>query len=140
MAVRTIIRGDSYGIRRPLYTITLVDSLGDPFDLTGCHVRTTYKTAITAPTDDPTDTSAAIKHDLIVSGAGAATTQNGLYMVGAATDGVIEERLTAVESRALPLNTPLFSDVELTDSNGEIFTWVFADTLVTTDGVTNRTT
>src|SRR5690349_9833116 len=113
MAVRTIIRGDSYGIRRPLYTITLVDSLGDPFDLTGCTVRTTYKTTVTAPTDDPTDTSAAIKHDIVVNGVGTPTAQNGLHMVGAAADGVIEERLTAVESRSLPLNTPLFSDVVL---------------------------
>ena len=139
MAVRTIIRGDSYGIRRPLYTITLVDDLGNPFDLTGCTIRTTYKAVITTPVEDPTDTSAAIKHDLTIDGTGTPTTENGLHLVGPPTAGVIEEWLTSTESRALPTGMELVSDVELTDVNGEVFTWTFTDTLTAVDGVTNRT-
>lgn len=140
MAVRTVIRGDSYAIRRPLYTYTLVDDNANPFDLTGCTIRTTYKAALTAPETDPTDTSAAIKHTLIINGSGAATTEDGLHLVGAATNGVIEEWLTSTESRSLPLATSLLSDIELTDANGEIFTWLFDDTLIAADAVTNRTT
>lgn len=140
MAVRTIIRGDSYGIRRPLYTITLVDELGNPFNLTGCTVRTTYKAAVTTPVEDPTDTSAAIKHDIVINGSGAPTTENGLHLLGPATAGVLEEWLTSTESRALPTGVELVSDVELTDQNGEVFTWTFTDTLTAIDGVTNRTT
>ena len=74
MADRTIIRGDSYATRRPLWTITLVDEVSAAFDLTGCTVRTTYKTTLTDPTADPSDTSAEIAHTLIVDGTGAATT------------------------------------------------------------------
>ena len=140
MAVRTIIRGDSYALRRPLYTLTFVDELSNPFNLTGCTVRTTYKTASTSPADDPSDTNAPIKHTLTVDGTGTATLENGLYMIGLATAGVVEERLTATESRSLPLSTELLSDVELTDANGEVFTWVFTDTLLAVDGFTNRTT
>lgn len=138
MANRTIIRGDSYALRRPLWTITLVDELSNPFDLTGCTVRTTYKTTLTAPDADPTDTSADIKHDITIDGTGTPTAENGLYLVGLATAGVIEERLTAAESRVLPLATALLSDVEVTDANGEIFTVKFADTLDTEEGVTHR--
>ena len=140
MAVRTIIRGDSYALRRPLWTLTFVDELANPFNLTGCTVRTTYKTASTAPADDPNDTNAPIKHTIIINGSGTPTTQDGLFLVGAATGGIIEERLTATESRVLPLNTELLSDIEVTDASGEIFTWVITDTLKAVDGFTNRTT
>lgn len=138
MPTRTIIRGDSYALRRPLWTITLVDENSNPFDLTGCTVRTTYKQTLTAPDADPTDTSADITHDITIDGTGTATAENGLYLIGLATAGVIEERLTAAESRVLPLATPLLSDVEVTDANGEIFTVKFADTLDTEEGVTHR--
>lgn len=140
MAVRTIIRGDSYAIRRPLYTYTLVDDVGVPFNLTGCTIRTTYKSVLTPPETDPNDTSAPIKHTLIVDGSGNATTEDGLHLVGAASAGVVEEWLTATESRALPLATALISDIELVDQNGEVFTWMFDDTLQATEAVTNRTT
>jgi hypothetical protein len=139
MAVRTIIRGDSYQLRRPFYTYTFVDENDAPLDLTGCTIRTTYKTEKTDPTVDTTDTDAAIKHTIVIDTFGVATTQTGLYLVGAATGGILKERLSATESRALPLETALYSDLELTDFNGEVFTWVFDDTLVAIDGYTNRT-
>jgi len=140
MATKTIIRGDSYGIRRPLFTITLVDELGDPFDLTGCTVRTTYKDVATDPNVDPDDANAPIRHSITINGSGVVTDTEGLTLVGLATAGVLQERLTAAESRLLPANMELISDVELTDQNGEIFTWLFTDTLKAVDGVTNRTT
>lgn len=138
MAVRTIIRGDSYGIRRPLYTLTLVDEVSAPFDLTSCTLRTTYKVVTTDPSDDPSDLTAPIKHEIVINGSGVAITEDGLYLVGPAINGVIEERMTAAETIALPLNVDLISDIQLTDQNGEIFTWLFTDTLKTIDGVTNR--
>lgn len=140
MAVRTIIRGDSYGIRRPLFTLTLVDGSGNPFNLSGCTVRTTYKTAATDPVADPNDTNAPIKHFITINSGGTMTSNSGLFLVGAATAGVLQERLTAAESKAMPLNTELLSDVELTDQNGEVFTWLFTDTLKAIDGITNRIT
>lgn len=139
MANRTVIRGDSYALRRPLYTITLVNDIGQPFNLTGCTVRTTYKPQIVAAATDPTDSTAAIKHDIVINSSGAVTSSNGLFLVGAATAGVLQERLTASESLALPLDTQLVSDIELTDANGEVFTWLFEDTLSARDAVTNRT-
>lgn len=140
MAVRTIIRGDSYGIRRPLFTYTLVNEASTPFNLSGCTVRTTYKPVATSPDSDPNDTNAPIKHSIVIAANGTVSSSTGLVMVGVAADGIIQERLTATESRALPLNTPLLSDVELTDANGEVFTWVSADTLLAVDGITNRIT
>ena len=140
MATRTIIRGDTYAIRRPLYTYTLVDVNNNPFNLTGCTIRTTFKPAVTDPNDDPNDATAAIKHTIIINGSGVATTTQGLYLVTTATSGQLKEYLTAVESRSLPVNVDLVSDVELTDGNGEVFTWLFSDTLRAVDGITNRTT
>lgn len=140
MAVRTIIRGDSYGIRRPLWVITLVDEALDPFDLSGCTVRTTYKPTATSPADDPDDTDAPIKHTIVIAVNGTVTSSDGLILVGDATGGTLQERLTATESRVLPVNVELLSDVELTDQNGEVFTFPMTDTLKAVDGLTNRTT
>lgn len=140
MAIRTIIRGDSYGLRRPFYTYTFVDELDAPLDLTGCTIRTTYKEAPTDPTTDTTDSTAAIKHTIVIDTFGVATTQTGLYLTGAATAGILYERLTATESKALDTAKTYLSDLELTDFNGEVFTWIFDDQLVAIDGYTNRTT
>jgi hypothetical protein len=140
MAIRTIIRGDSYGIRRPLFTITIVDGSSNPFNLASCTLRTTYKPVATDPTADPNDTGAPIKHFITINSGGTVTSNSGLFLVGAATAGVVQERLSSTESRAMPLNTELLSDVELTDANGEVFTWLFTDTLRAVDGITNRTT
>lgn len=140
MAVRTIIRGDSYGIRRPLYTLTLVDTNNNPFDLSGCTVRMTYKSVLTDPTTDPNDSNAPIKHSIVIAIDGTVTDSTGLVLVGDAADGVLEERLSASESRIIPANVELQSDVELTDQNGEVFTWLFTDTIKAVDGVTNRIT
>lgn len=138
MAERIIIRGDSYALRRPLYRIELLTQDGLPFDLTGCTVRTTYKPEATSPQEDPNDISAAIQHDIEIGGDGEPEREAGLYLVGDAEEGVIEERLTASESRSLPLDTSLYSDIELTDANGEKFTWIMTDTLRAVDAYTNR--
>jgi hypothetical protein len=141
MPAYQIIRGDSYALRRPLFTYALVDEDNLPFDLSGCTVRTTWKVERTDPTTDPTDTGAVLKGLLVVSGAGVATTQSGLYLVGPATAGTIQHRVSATETKALPLETAWISDVELTDVNGEVFTFLFeGDTLEAIDGITNRTT
>lgn len=140
MANNVIMAGDSYAIRRPLFTYSLVGPDNQPFDLTGCVVRTTFKPTILAQDDDPTDATAPIKHTLRVNGAGVVTESAGLALATTAAAGTIQERITAAETRALPLNVPLFSDVELTDANGEVFTWLFEDTLTVKSGVTNRNT
>ena len=141
MTAYEIIRGDSYAVRRPFFTYELVDDLNDPFDLTGCTVRTTWKVATTDPSTDPTDASAVLKGLLIVDGTGTATTETNLEMVGLATAGTIVHRVTAAETLALTAGVTWESDVELTDANGEVFTFLFSgDTLTAIDGYTNRTT
>lgn len=138
MATRTIYRGDSYGVRRPLFTYTLYDLVLAPFDLRGCSIQTTYKPEITTIEADGIDSSALIKHEIKISLAGSVTVQNGLYLVGDATAGVIQERLTKSETAALTPNIELVSDLQITDVNGEVITWVFADKLKAVDAVTNR--
>ena len=135
----TLIRQDSYSTRRPLFTHTFVDDQGDPFDLTGCTVRSTFKTATTDSQTDTTDSTAAIKATLIVDGTGTATTQTKMYMVGAATAGVCELRLSSADTGSLAVGTFFNSDVEITDANGEVFTFPMTDRIVITEGYTNRT-
>ena len=139
MANITVVRGDSYAIRRPLFPHALVDEVGEPFPLTNCTVRTTFKVSPTDPVADTTDETAVIKGTLIVDAVGVPTTQTKLFMVGAAADGTFELRLTASETRALPINAVWASDVELIDGNGETFTFFFTDTVSAIDGYTNRT-
>lgn len=140
MTDRVLIAGDSYQTRRAVFRYTLLTDTGAAFDLTGCTVRSTFKPALATITDDPTDTTAPIKATLIVSGAGAATTQTKLYLVGAATGGIVELRLSATETAALPLDTTLHGDAEVTDANGEVLTVLLVETVTVASGYTNRTT
>lgn len=141
MAEETLIRGDAYQTLRPLFRHVLADDAHAPFDLTGCTIRTTFKVAPTDPTTDTTDATATIKGVLIVDGTGVATTEDNLYMVGLATAGTFELRMTAAETLALPLNEQWLSDVKVWDSNDEPITFLFTETpLSAQDGYTNRTT
>jgi hypothetical protein len=133
-----IIRGDSYALRRPLYTYTVKDDVGAAFPLTDCTVRVTFKPSPTNLTTDTTDTTAVIKGFMKLTGT-SVTSQQYLYLLGPSSAGTFTLRLTAAQSAALPPNTPWLSDVEITDANGEVFTWIFSDTLSTQDAYTNRT-
>lgn len=145
-----IIRGDSYDFEpRYLYRHELVDlslppNPGDgslqPYDLSGCVVRTTYKAEATSPIDDPTDESAPIKHDLVIGLDGTVTSSNGLRLESTAAAGVIIEDLPSSESLALPVGVPLYSDVEITDAAGKVQTVLSIGTLTARDGYTNRST
>lgn len=139
MADTTIIRGDSYAIRRPLFTHTFVDENGAPFDLTGCTVRSTFKTKPEDILIDTTDSTAVVKATLIVDGSGTPTTQTKMYLVGAATAGVCELRLSSTDTAGLAPETDWYSDVELIDGNGETFTFLFTDKVRAIDAYTNRT-
>lgn len=143
-----ITRGDSFLAGYALFTITCVTTGGAPFDLSGWEVRTTFKPAIVAIETDPTDTGAdvAIKGLLIVDGTGNPTTQNGLYLSGLATAGVLEQRLTSAQTQALPPTVALKSDLQFTFRNWDgvgndlVRTFTFTDTLAAQDSYTNRFT
>ncbi len=139
MADRTIYRGDSYALRRPLWIHTLLNEAGTAFDLRGSTVRTTYRTTPASVDNDPTDAQAVITHNIVIDAAGVVTSQNGLFLQGAATAGILQERLTAAQTRALPLAS-LVSDIEVTDANAEKFSIVYPDKLITADAHTHRTT
>ena len=133
----SIIRGDSYAIRRPLYTFEFVDEDGAPFNLAGCTVRTTYK-AQTTPIDiDPDDQLAIIRHSVTIDFDGMPS-PNGIYLKGAASEGVVVDRLSSTETKAFVPGTLYVSDVQLTDANDEVFTWLFSDGLRAVEGITNR--
>lgn len=138
MATKTIYRGDSYGSNRALYTYTFVDPSLNPLDLRGYKIQVTFKPVITTIETDPNDSTAYIKHEIQFNLAGTVTVQNGLYVVGAATGGVIQQRLTKVETAGLIPNVEMVGDLQLTDPNGEVVTWMFADKLIAVDAVTNR--
>jgi hypothetical protein len=138
MAERNILRGDSFQTRRPLFEFTLVDDQGAPFNLTGCTVMTTYKPQLTTIEEDPNDESAEIKREIQIDGSGDVVYQNGLFLASNAAAGVLYEHLTAAESAALSLGIPLHSDVQLIDSNGEVFTWLYMDSLVAAEAATHR--
>lgn len=135
---RTIIRGDSYALRRPLYVYTLVDSNLNPLPLSGCTIRTTYRSSKASIQEDPSDSSAVWKGTLILDESGLPIFSNGLALRGPASDGVVEVHLSAEASRALPLGVELISDLEVTDALGEKFTFLFDETIIAVDGVTHR--
>jgi hypothetical protein len=99
----------------------------------------TYKPKSLPAATDPVDATAAIKHFITINSSGTVTAQNGLYLSTTAAAGVLIERLSPAETLALPAGTSLFNDVELTDGNGEVFTWLYTEPLVAVDAYTNRT-
>lgn len=135
---RTIIRGDSYALRRPLYIYTLVDNNLNPLNLSGCTIRTTYRTSKATIQEDPDDGSAVWKGTLSIDETGFPFVSNGMGLRGPASDGVVEVHLSASASRALPLGVELISDLEVTDAMGEKFTFMFDETIIAVDGVTHR--
>lgn len=137
---RTIIRGDSYAIRQPFYIITILDEDGNPMDLTGCKVFTTYKPSTSEPSFDPDDENAPIKHKIEINSSGVVTESEGLVLQGTAAQGVLIERLTSAESAVVPLNMTLKSDIQIIDSLNETFTFIMSEEVTAIDGYTNRTT
>lgn len=135
--VKIVVRGDSYGELRPLFIIKMAGPNGGRFNLAGATVRTTYKETPSDPNTDTTDESAAIKHEIVINDDGTVSSSNGLVLYGAASDGTIHEYLTSAESKALPLNVELFSDVEITIGDDTI-TFVQETPIKAIDGFTNR--
>lgn len=133
----TIIRGDSYALRRPLYVYTFVDILGEPYDLAGCTVRTTFKPEIIPIESDPDDISALVRHDVVV-GLDGTPVSNGLILQGYAHQGVVRDHFTAAETKVLEPHQRLISDLQLTDVEGEVMTWMWDDGFIAIDSVTNR--
>lgn len=142
MPDKTLVRGDDYDINRPVFRHTLVLRNGNPMNLTNTKTYTTFKTVKTDPATDPDDTTptgnAVIKGELVVDASGVATTEDKLFLVGDAVAGIIDLRLTAAETLALPLGGGWSSDVVVIDENGKITTFIQPDKLFTEDGYTNR--
>lgn len=139
---KTVIRGDTYVLRRKLFYIEIVDEDLNPFDLAGCTVRSTFKAAPTDPSVDTTDTTGYIKATIVFNEAGTVTSSSGLALQDGTTalDGMLVQTLTSTQSKALPVDVDLFSDVEITDADGEVFTVIMTGKLVAIDGYTNRVT
>lgn len=144
MTERTVVRGDDYVMRRPVFKLTLVAIEGDvivPLDMSGCTVRATFKTAPTDPATDPTDESAELKRDITFDVAGTVTSATGFRLPdgGTAQDGVLWLTATSSDTLALPLATTLKGDVQVTDANDEVLTVFSTATLKAVEGYTNRT-
>lgn len=138
MATRTIIRGDDYP---DFYRLTFAASGGGPKSLNGTTVRTTYKTEVTDPNTDTTDATAVIKHFITIDSEGDVTDADGLDLNGGDPgDGILFEILTSAETLALDVGVEYISDVEITDEETGVTTFLYLDDpVVAIDGVTNRT-
>lgn len=138
MAVRELVRGDSYTHRRPVFRFTLADIRGKALDLTGYTIRATFKSRQTSLEDDPLDVFAPIRHELVIDEYGVPQKENGLVLDGPVESGRIAEYLTSDETRVLPLRVELFGDIELTDPTGAVFSYILEDRLYAIDGYTHR--
>lgn len=130
-----IVKGDSYAIRRPMWTHEFVDINNDPMDFAGCTLLTTYKPSIVPIDDDPDDSEAVVRHSIVFDMDGQPTSENGLFYIA---PGVIVERFPSELTRTLPTGVALRFDIQLEDANGEYFTFVIGETVTATDSITNR--
>jgi hypothetical protein len=97
-----IVRGDA-----ETWTLTLVDALGAPFDLTDCEVFVTYKSAVTVE-----DAAALFQHWIKIA-AGVVTDQDGLYLhPDGLASGKLLERLDPAESAAFAAGSYVY-DVQV---------------------------
>lgn len=139
MATKTIIRGDDYNLARPFCEYAILNEAGQPMNLAGCIVMTTYRSAIQPIETDPFDANAIVKHHIQIAGDGSVTTASGLRLDTTAAAGVIIEGMTAAETQLFPLGVSCRSDVQITDANGEIVTYIMEDDVIAIDAYTNRT-
>lgn len=143
MSQRTIVRGDTYVIRRAVFVVTAVQlDLVTPFDFSGCTVRMTFRATPVPIATDSTDSTAALKGTIAFTALGAVSgspENMALPVGGTAAQGVLWLTATAAITAALPLGTILHFDVQVTDANGEILTAIMPGTLTAVDGYTNRT-
>lgn len=133
-----ILIGDSYAIARRLWEFQFADVNGTAYDLASCKILTTYKTTLSDPQDDPDDDSALIRHFITFNSSGVVTASSGLYLVGNASGGRLQERFTSAETITLPAGIDIQGDLRLIDANDETFTFPFLDVLVGVQSVTNR--
>lgn len=138
MANLTIIRGDSYALRRPLYTYTIVDENSAPFPLEGCTIRTTYKPISISLDVDPDDQTAIIRHEIVIGEDGVPSVTNGLHLQGSSAAGIVVDRMSSTETKAFLPEIVYLSDLQLTDALGEVFTWIWVDGVLAIDAITNR--
>jgi hypothetical protein len=136
----TIIRGDD-----EKWFVRLFDADGVPFDLTGCTVWITGKTA---KSNDADDADALYTHTIVIDGAGAVTSSDGISLGGTdpdtgtaytlATEGALTQHLADTESTLLAAGTIVY-DVQLKDAAGEIHT-ILQDSDTVVEDVTRRIT
>lgn len=141
MALNEVIRGDT-----KKWSIALVDDQGAAFDLTGCTVWFTAKTAISNVADDA---DAVISHKIVIDGSGVATSADGFAIGGihpttgnpasGAASGVLTQTLSAADSTALSAGTYVY-DLQVKDSNGEVYTPILGMSLTVIEDVTRSTT
>lgn len=131
----TIIKGDSYSLRRPMWKHEFVDIDNNPMDFSGCTILTTYKEEIAPIDEDPDDSFAVIRHSIVFDMDGVPTAENGLYYIA---PGVIAERFPSEVTRDLPAGVALTFDIQLEDANGEYFTFIINETVTAVDSATNR--
>lgn len=101
-AVVKMYKGDTKRIR-----IALVDMQAEPIDLTGLTGDDIYATL----RDSVTGTVRYVSY-----------IGNGITVVGAATDGVIDWYIDAGESQDFPVKLDMVWDVQITLTNGDRFT------------------
>lgn len=144
MTERSLIRMDDYySPQRPVFEYTLVDSSSgiiEPFDMSGCTIRATFKVAPTEPNTDPTDTDAPLKADIAFGMDGSVTSATNWALPAGKTaaDGILHLVASKAVTAGLPLNAPLKSDIQVTDAAGHNHTVILVGTLKATEGFTNR--
>jgi hypothetical protein len=135
MAIRTIIRGDD---KRGFCQYAVLDTNGNPLSLAGCLILTTFRTTKTPIESDPFDATALIKHHMQIAGDGSVTLSQGLRLATNAAAGIIIEDLSSAETRLLPVDVPIYNDVQIRDATGVTTTYIMSDHSIATDGYTNR--
>lgn len=150
MPEKVVVRGDAYVIRRPVFILDLSEVVLDindqeviqPLDMSGCTIRSTFKTAPTNPATDPSDGTAALACSITFDENGAVTAADGFRLPDGKTaeNGQLWLTATSAKTAALPLGVKLNSDVEVTDQNNEQITIFSSTTLSAVEGYTNRST
>lgn len=141
MALNQVTRGDT-----KKWSIAVVDDNGNPFDLSGCTVWFTAKSAISNQLDD---SDAVISHKLVVDGSGNPTLSNGFTIGGihpvtgspasGAASGVLTHTLSAADSTLLAPGSYIY-DLQVKTADGEVYTPILGQTLTVVEDVTRSIT
>ena len=139
MVTKRLFRGDDYSVTGEIFTFSILKADMTPLPLAGCTVQSTWREEPVAPNTDPDNEAAAISARISFDSSGAVQSSDGLALPPGkdATEGELMLVANRAVTAAMPVDTTLHGDVQVTDASGKRRTVLVVETITAEDAYTD---